>query len=236
MKALLISSVMTVAALLACGPANGDGEPDRDVGSRLPERAQTRQDTLMIEGMPEPTTSRLLRSPVDFAVPFSTYVPEGLESSFDDGGAGSGVRFTAAFAGVNEPNAYMHVRLYVPGEVPDAMEVTSSFLRTRQPQDHPVDGEAVEEPYRIVDPPTWGTSAFEFQYPGEGGALYMGRIVIGVVRDRQFHVLTHYPAEYGDGLGPRFQRILEDWRWDDTGEMLTGNAAATAPASPGGVQ
>jgi hypothetical protein len=215
--------VITAAALLsACGPAANDGELDRDVGGGLPERAQTRQDTLMIEGMPEPTTSRLLRSSDDFGVPFSTYVPEGLESSFDDGGPGSGVRFTAAFAGAHEPNAYMHVRLYEPGAIPDAAEVTSAFLRTRQPQDHPTDGEAVEEPYRIVDPPSWGASAFEFQYPGEGGSLYVGRIVIGEVRDRQFHVLTHYPAEYGDGLGPRFQRILEDWRWEDSGEMLVG--------------
>jgi hypothetical protein len=227
-------SAAAVLLLTACGTAGTD-DPQHDADRRatLPERSATRQDTLLIEGMPEPTTSQLVRSPDRFGVPFSTYVPDGIETSFEEGGDSAGVRFSAAFAGVREPNAYMHVRLYVPGAIPDPAEVAASFLRTRRPQDHPVDGSQVDPPHEQVDAPSWGDTAFAFRYAGEGGRMYMGRIVLARHDARQFHVLTHYPAEYGDGLEPRFARILDTWRWEDTGEMLTGGAAGDAgPARP----
>jgi len=52
------------------------------------------------------------------------------------------------------------------------------------------------------------------------GVNVTGRVSIGRHGDNWFHVVRHYPVEYGDGLGPRLHTILRLWRWDDTGEML----------------
>jgi hypothetical protein len=71
-----------------------------------------------------------------------------------------------------------------------------------------------------AEPPGWGQEAYTFSYAGDGNVPITGRLVLGRHADRYFHVLTHYPAEYGDGLGPRFQSILEHWRWEDTGRPL----------------
>jgi hypothetical protein len=229
MKRTRIPCILAVLLLSAsCGDGADPPADDSDSARPdLPHRAELREDTLVIEGVPEPALLRLVRAPDPVAAPFTTYVPEGIDTEFEEGGDSAGVRFTAAFAGMREPNAYMHVRLYPPGERPDPHEAASAFLRTRRPQDHPVDGGEVDEPYEQVEPPAWGDVAYAFQYRGEGGAHFVGRIVLARHGARQFHVLTHYPAEYGDGLGPRFERILAEWRWEDDGEMLT--AAATAP-------
>jgi hypothetical protein len=218
------SATPTAALLLlfaACAAPDADDADPGPAHPALPERPGTVQDTLLIEGMPEPTTARLVRSPAGFGAPFTTYVPEGVDVDFEEGGDSAGVRFSAAFTGAADPNAYMHVRLYAPGATAAAQEVAASFLRSRLPQDHPVNGSLeAEQPYAQVEPPSWGDEAFAFRYAGERNTLYVGRIVLARQNGRVLHVLTHYPAEYGDGLGPRFARILQQWRWEDTGRMF----------------
>jgi hypothetical protein len=170
-------------------------------------RAEVLNDTILIEGMPEATTSRLLQSPPNSPLPFSTYVPEGLQAGFEGADDSLAVRFAAAFAGSADPNAYMHVRFYGPHvNVAEARELLGGFLATRVPEADPLDTTPSPQAY----------------YQGDGNRIYVGHLVIATRRDRVFHVLTHYPAEYGDGLAPRFDRILEHWRWDDTGTPLRG--------------
>ena len=33
--------------------------------------------------------------------------------------------------------------------------------------------------------------------------------------DRFYYIAEHYPAEYGDGFGPRSNKIQEQWQWLD---------------------
>jgi hypothetical protein len=40
--------------------------------------------------------------------------------------------------------------------------------------------------------------------------------------ERRVRLVSHYPAEYGDGMGPRIARILSHWRWEDTGTSIGG--------------
>jgi hypothetical protein len=219
----------TLLATAACAEREPHADADA-VETAAADRPETLVDTLLIEGMPEPSTARLLRSPPAFALPFSTYVPEGIAADFDPpenadqaaaGTGGDGVRFAAAFTGTPDDRAYMHVRIYARGAPQlSPREAVGAFLRTRQPQDDPVGAIDIDEPYDEIDPPAWGEQAFTFMYRGDGDVLTSGRLVVARHQDRAFHVLTHYPAEYGDGLAPRFARILEHWRWEDTGEML----------------
>jgi hypothetical protein len=163
--------------------------------------------------VPEPTPATLVRAPRGFDVPFSTYLPRGLNVDFNSRGDSAAVRFTAAFGGRPVRNAYMHILMYPPGTTRlvargDAM----AFLRGGAPWRN--EGQP-------ADPPPWALEAYTYAYTGDGGAYHVGRVVLGRHGSRYFHVVTHYPAEYGDGLGPRLNRILEHWRWEDTGRMLT---------------
>jgi hypothetical protein len=221
--------IRTCAALLllaACDARTAQEEQAND-SPTLPPRPEVITDTLLVEGTPEPTTARLLQSPEGASMPFSTYVPDGISASFEGGGDTVSVRFAAAFTGAADPNAYMHVRIYAPDiGLIEARELLGGFLNARQPDDAPVDGQRVEQPYQTVEAPQWGQEAFALSYRGEGNHMYFGYLVIATRRERVFHVLIHYPAEYADGLGPRFDRILQHWRWDDNGEMLRGEPPA----------
>lgn len=178
----------------------------------IPQRPREVQDTILIEGMREPTRARLLEAPPDFPVRFSTYVPDGIGSEFEGRGDSASVRFYASFGGAVDRNAYMHVRLYRAAMSRTAASTAATdFVRSRAPW---------RDEATTVQPPPWGVEAYTFGYQGDGNRPYTGRMVLGHHRDRYFHVLTHYPAEYGDGLGPRFDRILQHWRWEDTGRPL----------------
>jgi hypothetical protein len=217
--------------LAACeGPATDDGSATLQPPAAAPARPQSIQDTLMVEGMPEPVESRLAESP---EARFSTYVPPGITMEVLTTGDSASVRFSASFAGPADPNAYMHVRTYPPhAGVGTARENIATFLRTLRPHDDPVGGMVRgTEPYEQAEPPPWGEEAHTFAYTGDTSIRYTGRIVLARSTSGFFHVLTHYPAEFGDGLEPRFERILRHWRWESTGEMLWPNAAGQPPGS-----
>ncbi|CAN5891441.1 hypothetical protein BH23GEM9_BH23GEM9_01910 [soil metagenome] len=218
-----LATILPLSLLLgagACGEARQTDEPPEQQHPAVAPRPDALQDTLLIEGMPEATTLRLFTTP-GFATPFSTYVPDGIDASIETPGDTGTVRFTASFTGKADPNAYMHVRIYATGtELPQAREMVAGFLRSRRPVDDPLGTSDQEEAYQPVDSPEWGLEAYSFQYEGAPNVLYVGRAIIASHGARLFHVLMHYPAEYGDGLVPRFDRTLDLWRWDDTNEML----------------
>jgi hypothetical protein len=178
----------------------------------IPPRAGTLRDTLLIEGMGEPVTMTLLRPPAGFGIPFTTYLPPGLRADFELHGDTSAVRFSAAFGGHLDENAYMHVRMYAPGSTDKVVrDLATAFIRSRAPW---------RDEAQPAPPAAWADEAYTYQYSGDGAVPYTGRLVIARHRGRYFHVLTHYPAEYGDGLGPRFASVLGHWRWEDTGRPL----------------
>jgi hypothetical protein len=187
----------------------------------IPPRPETIQDTLMIEGMPEVTTATLVRASRDADLPFSTYLPQGMSADFVTADDGAAVRFTAAFAGVVEPQAYMHVLMHPDGtSLQLARDAVSQFLRLLVPSDDPLDARRTEQVSRPAETPPWALQAHAFDYAGNAGARFVGRIILARHGPRFFHVIMHYPPEYGDGLGPRFDRILQHWRWEDTGLPL----------------
>jgi hypothetical protein len=170
------------------------------------------RDTLLIEGTPEATTATLVDAPSDFALPFSTYVPDGISTEFGADGDVDAVRFTAAFSGRPDPNAYMHVFVYPAGTTGiQARTSAFAFMRSRM---------LVGDAANPIEAPAWAREAYTLSYSGNAGVRYVGRLILATHAGRYFHVLTHYPAEYGDGLGPRYTRILQWWRWEDTGRPL----------------
>jgi hypothetical protein len=173
-------------------------------GSARP-RPETIRDTVMIEGIAEVETASLVSTPANFPLPFSTYLPEGMRAEFADDG--SRVRFIAAFGGTVNPDAYVQVS----PAMGDARAAADSIIRSAR-------GSAAEVSH--ADAPSWAEGAARFMYRNTAGDLVSGRVTSARHSGRVFHVVHHYPAEYADGMGPRIDRILRHWRWEDTGAML----------------
>src|SRR6185436_5875605 len=82
----------------------------------LPPRADTKQDSISLEGMELTLRFRLYDSrPAGLGVPFTTYVPEDMAVRWAP--AESGDRFVAraVFGGKIEPRAYVEARFLPPG-------------------------------------------------------------------------------------------------------------------------
>lgn len=190
-------------------PATGAQQPS-DVGDAPPAaRPRTRTDTIMVEGTAQTETSQLVTAPGGFARPFSTYVPQGIESAVN---APSTARFTAAFAGNRNPDAFMEVFVYPSGAMrPAAEDILADVMSRRNVAEHETSA---------TGRPSWALDATAFNYVGSDSTAFTGSVTVGQQGATYLHIVRHYPAEYGDGLPPRLQTILEQWRWEDTGEML----------------
>lgn len=195
-------------------PVTSDPAPPVDAqqpGDDAPPaaRPRTRMDTIMVEGMAQTETSQLVETQGGFARPFSTYVPEGIESSLN---APSTARFTAAFAGNRNPDAFMEVFVHPSGAMrPAAEDILADLMSRRNVAEHETSA---------TGRPSWALDAIAFTYSGSDGTPFTGSVTVGQQGTTYLHIVRHYPAEYGDGLPPRLQSILEEWRWEDTGEML----------------
>ena len=173
-----------------------------------PSRPATRADTVLIEGMPEVEEQRLVTSPEGFVVPFSTYVPEGLDVMFAPPTA---VRFIAAFAGNRNDEAFMVVHVQ-----DEATNVTAEQLLSELATQRRLSRQEIVQRER----PSWAIDAAGLTAVDGKGTRVSGSAEIVEHAGRRVHIIRHYPAEYGDGLGPRLHTILSEWRWEDTGTML----------------
>lgn len=219
--ALLPALLAGVLALPGCGPAEDDratdterpspgaadtsaerGEPDvpPPPGPRPPAE---RQDTVLIEGRREPVRLRLVESPPEFPIPFSTYAPQGFTMRTLGSGEETVVRFVAAFGGTPDERAYLEVVPY-PADAPEAAAVAGA-LEVAGTEASPDSAWAA-----VAD---WVVREWRFLRLG-AREPYVGSVLLGRTGDRWLHVLMRYPPEYGDGFGPRARLILETWRWE----------------------
>lgn len=179
------------------------------------------QDTIWLEGMPEPVTLRLFEAPADFPLPFSVYVPGDMAAERVDAGdvAGAAVRFVAEFGGRRNPDAFVHVYAYpenTPVEV--ALGTARALIESR--------GVPVSQGLEPMEPRPalgeWTTAGEGFRLQIADDRWIIGDIAVGRHDGRLFHVVTHYPEEYAEGFVPRADAILESWVWTDSGERLGG--------------
>jgi hypothetical protein len=172
------------------------------------DRPETRTDTLLLEGMPEPVELRLIRAGQG-PLPFSTYVPPDMQAEVTEEGAVA--RFTAAFAGRPRADAFLEVYLFPPGTGPEqAVASARDYLPGQLGADAPRTGrfEGEEE----AQPATLDSFVFTYRRQGQD---YTGSIAVLRAAGRLVRVVQHYPAEMGDGFGPRTEMILRHWQWAD---------------------
>lgn len=186
--------------------SDGAGE---DPPERPSPRAATIEDTVMLEGNPEPMTLRLFRPAGDFPLPFSTYVPEFLTGSTVTPGEPPEVRFTPANPTDFTRTAVISFVVYPAG--------------TTEAQARGIARGAAADRGTVTDlerPHAYAADGWRFRGSGTPGAALTGWVELGRRGDRWFHILVQYPAEMGDGMGPRVVTILEHWRWEPSGERL----------------
>src|SRR5690606_15010648 len=77
-------------------------------------------------------------------------------------------------------------------------------------------------PSAAPDRYAWSLTEWHFSRALPDGDSAIGTVALGRHAGRYFFIATHFPAMYADGFGPRAAKILDEWRWEDTGESLDG--------------
>jgi hypothetical protein len=194
-------------ALAACG--GGEMASERPealpVGSATdvspppaaPSRPEVREGTITLAGMTEPMTYRLYRSPAGFALPFSTYLPADMQAEGASRGEDEAVRFVTAFGGARNERAFVQLTVHPAGTT--LAEARERFAAAS--------GASAEVPAGERAYP-W---ALEERAGQSAGTIRHG--ALGEHAGRYFLLLAEYPAEMGDGMGPRIAEIVREWRW-----------------------
>jgi hypothetical protein len=202
----------------ADAPAAGAG---RDRGAEVPGlyRPETVRDALEVEGMPQPMTLRLFRTPAGFPLAFSTYLPEDMQPTTQAAsGAGDAVAFLAAFGGRRNEDARLAFHVLTAGTDGDEAR---AFLRESVPGGVPGSPTAAPRPAAHRRYP-WSLDEVEYRFRGRDEAPAVGHAALGRRGGYFFTLSIQHPEEFGDGFGPRAARILRDWRWADEREFEEG--------------
>lgn len=165
-----------------------------------------KREQIEIEGMREEIVLRLVEPPRGFQPYFYTYAPQDMTSEQVSSDEGTGWRFNARFGGVENPEAFVLVFFYPETTTAESARSTiDGVLRGRT--------RATEAPGSRRYP--WAEQEYLYRGTTRGGQPLVGSVALGRHAGRFFHVVVEYPAEFGDGFGPRAHRILSEWRWAD---------------------
>ncbi|WP_224998126.1 hypothetical protein [Cesiribacter sp. SM1] len=191
---LLITTIIACTSREQAAEVKTNPEPDSTTATTMPDNAlaQNRQDTLMIEGMPEPVSLNLYRSPQSWPLQFHTYLPPGMEAETTSSGEGNAVQFSFNEARIN------------------FFTFPEGISRS----------EAQKQAYNALG--SRSVTPCDNEWEWQWGCYYSGsnpeqvnQILMGEHEGRYFYYLIRYPAAYGDGFGPRYRMLLEHWRWEE---------------------
>jgi hypothetical protein len=167
-------------------------------------------ETISLEGMEQTMRFRLFDSrEAGIDVPFTTYVPDDMAIRSAPRELGDRFVARAVFGGQVEPRAFVEAR----------------FLPERTSESVALDSLAAWAPYERPSPLESG-KRFAWSVRerwirrGEGDGAVEGIAALGRHSRRWFVIHVEYPIDYGEGLLPRVERVLEEWRWEDNGGSL----------------
>jgi len=212
--------VLVAPALLSAGCARKPTQTNEAVAestradsvarASLEERSATKMETISLEGMEQTLRLRLFDSlPAGIDVPFTTYVPDDMAIRSAPRETGDRFVARAVFGGQVEPRAFVEAR-FLPEHASE--QAAAESLAAWAPNERPS--------------PLEGGKRFEWSVRerwirrGEGDAAIEGIAALGRHGARWFVIHVEYPIDYGEGLLPRVERVLEEWRWEDTGGGL----------------
>jgi hypothetical protein len=215
---LLAAALAGLMLLGACSESRPPAKPAKSAdsagasASAAPapaSRPATMQGNLLLEGTPSSASFTLFESDAAQPLPgFSTYLPPDMvaEPGADE------LRFVAHFGGQRQAQAFLALRWLPPGT---ALADAPALIAAAAP------GGAALQP--VADGARrhgWSLAELGLAYQATGQGRRVGSILLGRHGERLFTLTLHYPVEYADGFMPRAQRMLDDWRWRDTGQGL----------------
>jgi hypothetical protein len=178
--------------------------------SRLAERPATKMETISLEGMEQTLRFRLYDSrAAGLDVPFTTYVAEDMAIRSAPPETGDRFVARAVFGGQVEPRAFVEAR-FLPPRTSD--QAAAESLAAWAPDERP-------NPFEGGKRFAWSMRE-RWTQRGEGEDAVQGVAGLGRHGGRWFVIRVVYPIEYGEGLLPRVEQVLEEWRWEDNGGGL----------------
>lgn len=175
------------------------------IQKQQPKRPPTKTTTIKIEGEKTPVNLKLYQQD---SPRFSTYVPEDFIVETSAAGEGTSARFIANFGGTRNDQAYVH--FFFPAQAMNLNQIRPLVTGKR--------GLLANNKWQVVRrntniPYRWVKERIFFKQR-QGNQNFVGSVLIGENRGKAFHVITHYPAEYGDGFDPRANLILQNTQFN----------------------
>lgn len=195
-------SIFTLTAALlgltilfvSCNSSEHEAASESKAEKGTPSRPDTIQTELTLEGMTQPMRMYLLEPPDSFPLDFSTYIPADMETEVLSFEEAITIRIIANFGGQLNRKAYLMIAAYKID-----LTAAEAHNRTQIPDAVPVDSSRFP----------WAET--EYSIKGEGSNY----IALAQKDGHWFFLRLSYPPEYGDGMGPRVNKIIEQWQWAD---------------------
>lgn len=194
------STVQTPATQTAQSRQTTQSPQVADTGTES-SQARTKTDTISVEGEKSEVTLKLYDQARSA---FTTYYPENdfiPDSDRIDEGTSAQFYFNAG----NTLNKDVFVGMYFPTK-PTTLEQLKQVAQERgliQPNQWQQVNRTNDVPY------SWAKEKIVYQRRG-GSEPIQGEVYLGEADGKTFYVVTHYPAEYAEGFGPRADMILKN--------------------------
>jgi hypothetical protein len=165
-------------------------------------RPSTKTDTINIEGEKSEVTLKLYD---ELSQIFTTYFPkDDFVAESVSSGEGTGSLFYFNIDGNKNSDAYVSISFPTGANNAEQLErlltAKGGLVQKNQWQ--------MEERTKDV-PYSWAKEKILYKQPGSEDNLLV-QLYIGEANGKVFYVITHYPAEYGDGFAPRANFILDN--------------------------
>lgn len=197
--------VVPATLLLSCSSSDKDATSDSPGENPRLARPDTTNTEISIEGATEKMQLFLMKSPDEFPLSFSTYIPIDMKVARMREEGGLVLRIMAAFGGRPNKEAQLTIGAFARG-------IQSNTVHTRVLKKARSIASLSEDPARYP----WAQTVYSLQ--GDRS----GFLALAEKNSRWFYLLASYPPEYADGMGPRINKVIEQWRWQDNGKPLDG--------------
>jgi len=193
----------------------GCGEKSNELQSSPPRanRPEVLQRSLFIEKEERSITLKLFdATKTTLPLRFTTYSPDDMIPEVKSEREGDSVRFVAAFGGRRNADEYLGVFIEVQGRTEaEARGIARMAAIARGLVERPPDQPKLRQ---------WALSEYDFAGSGPKGKRVVGTIFLSRHADRYFTIVLSYPEQYAGEVMPRAEVILNEWRWQDTGQSL----------------
>lgn len=202
---IMMTAVLLLLGLAACTP---DGQIENEQDTQTPneqqqenlERPATKTDVITLEGMDEEFEFNLYE---DKGLGFSTYISEDMIAESVSTGEGDALIVYANFGGNKNEDAALS--FFSPSE---AHELNLEQLIEQTKEQLTNEGYKVEELEESTNPLQLDVQIYNLE-----SSDLIGKSMFFEHQDRVYVIYYHYPPEFGDGFGPRLNKLLEDIVW-----------------------